>query len=339
MYTCRFRRLWPFVLICGACLAAAAVSRANADSVALHKRFVRGASAIVVTANLNDPAIRIEIGLPQKGLSHSESFSEMVRRNKPIAAVTGTYFDTRTLLPVGTIVMGGKAVHVSCIGTTICFASTNKVWFVDTARDERDKTFGVDYALRAGPRLLNGGRYALDARREGFRDPGIFGRRSRMALGTTAHNKLLLVAVRTPVTFGRLATIMKTLGAVDAVCLDGGTSSAIYYRGRVVVAPGRKLTNIIQVRRVPAEQQELTVPAEADVAERETPARVSSERNPVVTTAQNHAAAAGEWWSVPLFENQALPAGSSRVRPQTGRGDPMPNDEKLRVPRRFDHAA
>ena len=28
----------------------------------------------------------------------------------------------------------------------------------------------VDYALRAGPRLLSGGSYALDAGREGFRD-------------------------------------------------------------------------------------------------------------------------------------------------------------------------
>ena len=72
-----------------------------------------------------------------------------------------------------------------------------------------------------------------------------------MALGVTPSNRLLLVSVRTPVTFSRLASIMKLLGAVDAVCLDGGTSSAMYYRGQILRHPGRMLTNVIEVLRRP----------------------------------------------------------------------------------------
>ncbi len=37
----------------------------------------------------------------------------------------------------------------------------------------------------------------------------------------------------------------------DAVCLDGGSSSAMYYRGKLVRRPGRALTNVIEVRAVP----------------------------------------------------------------------------------------
>ena len=45
---------------------------------------------------------------------------------------------------------------------------------------------------------------------------------------------------------------MKRLGATDAVCLDGGTSSAMYYRGKLVCKPGRSLTNIVEVHWSPA---------------------------------------------------------------------------------------
>jgi hypothetical protein len=125
------------------------------------------------------------------------------------------------------------------------------VRFIDTAKGQDCDVTGAYSGLRTGPRLLKDGHYALNPRREGFRHPGLFGAHLRMALGVTAHNKLLLVYVATPVTFARTAGIMKALGAVDAVCLDGGSSAAMYYRGRLIHRPGRRLTNIIEVHNVP----------------------------------------------------------------------------------------
>ena len=119
--------------------------------------------------------------------------------------------------------------------------------FAGTKKGERFAWDGVETGFRTGPRLLKEGSYALNPRPEGFRYPGLFGARTRMALGLTVHNKLLLVSVSTPVTFGKLAGIMKALGAVEAVALDGGTSSAMYYRGRFVRRPGRALTNVIEI--------------------------------------------------------------------------------------------
>lgn len=237
----------------------------GADSVALTKHRIGGASLYLVTVDLNDPRIRMDVCAAAGGIPRSESFASMIRRRLPVAAVTGTYFDTRTLYPVGTVVSGGRVLHESAIGTSIRFLRSGselaasdptgvtrgalyQVSFTTLKKGQRHDMGGADCGLRTGPRLLEGGRCALNPYPEGFRSPGIFGSHTRMALGVTRFNKLLLVAVRTPVTFARLAAIMRKLGAMDAVCLDGGSSSAMYYRGRIVCYPGRALTNIIEVR-------------------------------------------------------------------------------------------
>lgn len=219
------------------------------DSVRLQSLSVRGAAVSLITVNLNDPTVRVDIGLPKRGIAHAESFRSLISRHSPLAAVTGTYFDVKTYVPTGSIVVGGKLVHESNIGTAVCFTSTNVVRFIPAKYNRVCDLSGSECAFRTGPRLLANGEYALNPRLEGFRHPGLFGARTRMVLGVTAHNKLLLAFVRTPVTFGRAAGIMKALGAKDAVCLDGGTSSAMYYRGKTVKHPGRLLTNVIVVGR------------------------------------------------------------------------------------------
>lgn len=237
-----------------------------ADSVVLESRSVRGALVSLITVDLNDATMKVGIGLPARGISHAETFGSFINRNNPLAAVTGTYFDTRTYVPTGSIVVGGKLVHESNIGTAVCFTSGNKVRFISAKRGEACDLSGAECAVRTGPRLLAGGAYALNPRPEGFRHPGLYGARTRMVLGVTANNKLLLVSVRTPVTFGRAASIMRTLGAMDAVCLDGGTSSAMYFKGRIVRQPGRLLTNLIEVRRRSISDMPVQIVASADGA-------------------------------------------------------------------------
>ena len=251
MYRKRSTLTLTLAALCMLLAVALLRSVSPADSLALENYRFSGARVYVIRADLNDPRLRIDIGLPARGLAHSESFEAMIRRRAPLAAVTGTYFCTRSLIPVGTIIVGGRKIHVSCIGNTVHFLGSNQVIFIDTVKGQDCDDAGAQCGLRTGPRLLNNSQYALNPRREGFRHPGLFGTHSRMALGVTRHNKLLLVSVVTPVTFARTAAIMKALGAVDAVCLDGGSSSAMYYRGRLIRRPGRALTNIIEVRSAP----------------------------------------------------------------------------------------
>jgi hypothetical protein len=121
-------------------------------------------------------------------------------------------------------------------------------------RDER-RHVAVEPGLgvvNGGPRLLRGGRPDVTADAEGFDHPGdpgfyyAFGlrRNPRTIAGVTRGGRLLLVAVdgRAPgysagLDFEEDAAVMRALGAVDAVNLDGGGSTTMTVRGTVVTRP------------------------------------------------------------------------------------------------------
>jgi hypothetical protein len=168
-----------------------------------------------------------------------------VARVRPVVSATGTYFDTRTLLPVGDLVVDGRHVHRGWVGTALAFHPERGGEVLRRATDGRYP--GYRSVLVAGPRLLAEGRLVVDPPSEGFRDPSLGGRRRRLAAGITRAGKLLLVYPLRPVTLSELGKITGDLGAVDALNLDGGTSAALYYRGRVLARPGRALTNFLDV--------------------------------------------------------------------------------------------
>jgi uncharacterized protein YigE (DUF2233 family) len=101
--------------------------------------------------------------------------------------------------------------------------------------------------IRSGPRLLQNGRSVLWPAGEGFRDPGLFVRKRRAAVGITASGKVLLVATNRPILLRTLAEHVRRLGAVDAMALDGGSSAGLYHRGKSWVVPSRRLTNLLVV--------------------------------------------------------------------------------------------
>ncbi|HWM07889.1 MAG TPA: phosphodiester glycosidase family protein [Solirubrobacteraceae bacterium] len=121
-------------------------------------------------------------------------------------------------------------------------------------RDERGRVLpvpGLD-VVNGGPRLLRRGRVDITAHAEGFdhaTDPGFyyaFGlrRNPRTIAGVTRDGRLLLVAVdgRAPgysagLDFEEEALVLRALGAVDGVNLDGGGSTTMTVRGNVVTRP------------------------------------------------------------------------------------------------------
>ena len=68
----------------------------------------------------------------------------------------------------------------------------------------------------------------------------------RTAIGSTADGKLLLVQTGAA-TIAQLKQAMLARGCVDAVNLDGGASTAMYYNGSTVASPGRALTATLQI--------------------------------------------------------------------------------------------
>ena len=229
------------------CLLASLYAESN---VAYSKQWVHGVSAQVVTVNLNSLDVRVSPALAKYGVGSSEGFGSMISRLAPTAAITGTYFCVRSLIPVGDIVINGESVHSGCVGTAVCFTENNVVEFKDIGSKEHNWT-GYMSVICTGSRLVRNGSAYVTPRAEGFKDPSVMHKAQRCAIGVTKNNKVLLVTVKKPVYLSHLAHIMRELGAMNAVCLDGGSSSALYFKGRSYCHPGRRLTNLLVIYESP----------------------------------------------------------------------------------------
>jgi hypothetical protein len=225
----------------------AALPAAAGPGVTYRKVVIQGTPVHVVQADLNRKSVRVTIELPRRGIGTAERWSRMIDRTRPVAALTGTYFDIPTAIPVGTIRIGGNTVHRGGVGTALAINAENRARLVACRLGRRDNWSSYTSALCAGPRLLDQGQVSLYPSLEGFRDRAILAQKTRAATGITRHNKLLLVAVPRPVSLRKLATIMRALGARDAMCMDGGTSAGLYYRGKSYLVPGRPMTNLLVV--------------------------------------------------------------------------------------------
>lgn len=106
--------------------------------------------------------------------------------------------------------------------------------------------------INGGPQLLKDGKIDIDAAKEGFHQPDDpefyyrFGERRhpRTIAGIKPNGNVLLVTVdgRSPgysigMNFDEEAQLMKSLGAVDAVNLDGGGSTGMVIKSRLVTDP------------------------------------------------------------------------------------------------------
>jgi hypothetical protein len=88
------------------------------------------------------------------------------------------------------------------------------------------------------------GQIVLDAKAEGFSEAFNQQTASRSAIGVTPAGTLLIVAVHNRAggagaTLAELAQLMQQLGAVDALNLDGGSSTGLYLGGQILDRPPR----------------------------------------------------------------------------------------------------
>ena len=87
------------------------------------------------------------------------------------------------------------------------------------------------YALEGGPLLLKEGRYAYDPAKENFKDPRpLQAVALQAAVAWTKEGKLWLL-VSEPTTPGALARALLSLGAWNALRMDGGGSAQLWVRG------------------------------------------------------------------------------------------------------------
>ena len=218
----------------------------SASSIGYERVTWRALVAHTVTVDLADPRVRVSVALASGGAGRAEGFRSIMNRTRPAAAITGTFFDTRTLHPTGDIALFGTLVHSGSIGSGLCVDASNKATIVPFWTGRKRNWSGYETVLCAGPTLVAGGKVGIELKHEGFRRSLMSGSR-RTAVGITQAGKLLLVAVNRKASLYDLAKLMIKLRAKSAVCLDGGSSTALYHQGGYFAVPGRALTNCLVV--------------------------------------------------------------------------------------------
>jgi Phosphodiester glycosidase len=240
--------------------ALAPASAASTLPVQVVRRQVGAVRLYLTIIDLRDPNVLLHIGLPHNAnqanspryTSGVEPFSRFVGRQPAAVVINGTFFSTDAQKRVmGNMVAGGKVLKFSPsenYGTTLGFLKDNRLEMVTARADGKPDWNQHWFSLTAGPRLLRQGEFWINPRKEGFTDLHVMGTASRNAIGfSKSHKTLFLVTFTTPITLRQEASIMRSIGCYEAMNLDGGSSTALAYRGKILVRPRRSLTNVIMV--------------------------------------------------------------------------------------------
>ncbi|WP_025695814.1 phosphodiester glycosidase family protein [Paenibacillus durus] len=209
----------------------------------------------IVTVSLLHPKVRLDVVLAGGSVGKVEELRSMAKRSQAIAAINGTFFNAYTSgsykAPYGYIAAGGKLLKNSPGDRRAVFAydSNHLAELVPGGNFmPRFQAGEFEGGLQAGPRLVTDGKVSLNVTAEGFRDPKILtGGGARSALGLTRDHKLLLVTSG-GATIPQMAQIMKQAGAWQAMNLDGGASSGLYFNGGYLTTPGRLISNAIVIK-------------------------------------------------------------------------------------------
>jgi hypothetical protein len=218
-----------------------------AHAVLLRHVTAGGVPLTVVDADLTSPSVHVTVQLARGGIGTAEATSSMLARSKPVAAINGAYFSKTDLHPIGDIVIDGQVALRGWFKTALTIDRLGRAGIVRHNVGSRVDWSPYETVLACSPALVLDGRVDYEADARNHRDPHATGKVSRMGVGVTDAQHLLLVSPGKPMTFGEWAAVMQRLGCRYAMNLDSGASRMLYYRGRYLVQPGRDLTNLLLV--------------------------------------------------------------------------------------------
>ncbi|WP_106765816.1 phosphodiester glycosidase family protein [Paenibacillus faecalis] len=239
-------------------LSGSLISPSSKPIVSARKTFKVGSRTFhtqMLTISLLHPKVKLDVALAGNKIGKVEQLRSLAKRNKAVAAINGTFFAAYAKgsykPPFGYVVGSGKLLNNSPGDrrTVFTFDNNNLAQLVPGPEFKDHFTAGKSTgAVQAGPRLVVDGKVSLNVKKEGFRDPKILtGAGARSALGITKDHKLILLTT-SGATIPQLAEIMKKAGAYQAMNLDGGASSGLYYNGSYLTTPGRPISNAIIVK-------------------------------------------------------------------------------------------
>lgn len=133
------------------------------------------------------------------------------------------------------------------VGYAASFRQTlqTKSYEKDAYFEETSDWKDVQTAVSAGPTLMKNGKMIGNGEEEGFKESKITKSRGQRSFIGVKKDKTLVMGTVSGVTIKELAEITKNMGLVDAINLDGGASSGLYYEGKYIHTPGRDISNAL----------------------------------------------------------------------------------------------
>lgn len=141
------------------------------------------------------------------------------------------------------IYLGPDAANESFVSSTFQVGlsiSTDLSFKAPELKGERVKEM-----VCAGPILLKDGVDVSAANKGGYEGKISNQNAQRSAIGVTKDGQVKIVT--TKATTANLAKAMKALGCESATNLDGGASSALYFNGKILTNPGRKMSTLLLI--------------------------------------------------------------------------------------------
>ncbi|GMV38236.1 MAG: hypothetical protein AMXMBFR61_27440 [Fimbriimonadales bacterium] len=219
--------------------------------IAYEVRKVSGVWCHVVRVDLNAQGVKVT-GVVSRAIGVLESADSLVARAKPTVAISGTFHGTILKRPIGDIVIDGSPAYRGHFPSCLAVDWYNRAEVLTPKWGKRVDWSNYEFALGGLIRLMRAGKVAPEV---GHNTRHVLKPSRRAAVGITAHNKLVMVATRQNVTLSTIGGILKTLGAREAVCLDGGSSTTLYYRGKMLIRPTREVTNLLIVYEDPGQYE------------------------------------------------------------------------------------
>lgn len=223
---------------------------AHPRDTSLAQKKVNGVSCNVVTINLNSKDIECSVSTGQDGTHYSEPFLSQIKRNNVDIACNGNFFQAYSKQGMRNY-WGDLSKSTKFEGGGVGGGYGKSIYVVNKKSYETDDwssfdSDDVEYVacVSGDPVLLENGKNVVGLKSTTRNDLNTEAQRTGM--GVTKDNKLIIVT--SVISINKLADVMKTLGCNHAVNLDGGASSALYYRGKTVTAPGRDLNVVFYVR-------------------------------------------------------------------------------------------
>lgn len=155
----------------------------------------------------------------------------VVKENNGWGAINASFYNMNNRRPCGLLIIDGKVISKNVYNRPYIVIG-DKTYISDDKEINPDIKLAVgggSYLLKNGNKYFTNNHFSKQFTNSVVR---------RTCIGINKEGKVLLVVIK-GANIWKCAEIMKSLGCTDALSLDGGTSSQMYYGGKYIVASNR----------------------------------------------------------------------------------------------------